>query len=480
MRHLLDGLRTYFSGAGAKARATLFATVLLIPVAIVSLAGGAQAAATAVSLGAADSFVVLAGSGITNTGPTTLNGDMGTYPTTTITGSSLITITGTNHGGDAVTQSAKTDLVTAYNAAAGQTPESTISGDLGGQTFVSGVYTSASSIGLTGAMTIDGANNADSVFIFKAGSTLTTASGSTVNLINGAQSCNVFFQVGSSATLGTGSTFRGNIIALTSITLTTGATVNGRVLARNGAVTMDTNTVTKPTCAAAVPTTTTTTVVTTTTVATTTTTTVAPTTTTTTVPVQVVKKPKGAVQSGVGRAIGVSTRVSETDRVSPLALRGTPMNKSVPIRLQIPAIGVDTSFVNLGLTTGGFMEVTRSGFDAGWYTGAPTPGEIGPAIIIGHSNWDKRPGVFYNLDSLKINDKVTVGRRDGSVATFRVKRVELFAKNNFPTNTVYGNINYAGLRLITCGGYSTKTGQNEKNIVVFAELIAPQSVVNQN
>ena len=103
MRHLPDGLHAYFSGAGAKARAALFATVLLIPVAIVSLAGGAQAAATAVSLGAADSFVVLAGSGITNTGPTTLNGDMGTYPTLTITGSSSITINGTNHGGDAVT-----------------------------------------------------------------------------------------------------------------------------------------------------------------------------------------------------------------------------------------------------------------------------------------------------------------------------------------------------------------------------------------
>ncbi len=479
MKHMQNSVQSYFRGVGAKARASLVAAVFLVPIMLVSLTGSAQAA-TAVSLGTADAFVVLAGSGITNTGPTTLNGDMGTYPTLTITGSSSITITGTNHAGDAVTQGAKTDLVTAYNSAAGQTSTNAISGDLGGQTLVPGVYTSSSSIGLTGALTLNAGGDADSVFIFQAGSTLTTASGSSVVLTNGAQACNVFWQVGSSATLGTSSSFIGTIIALTSITLTTGATVSGRALARNGAVTMDTNTITRPTCVAAAVTTTTVAATTTTVAATTTTvaattttvaattTTVVGTTTTTTVPQ--VTPPVGPVTSGQGNAVGSLARVSEREQVSRFAPAGKPMKKSVPLRLQIPAIGVDTQLVGLGLAKGGSLDVTKSGFPASWYTGAPTPGEIGPAIITGHSSWSKSPAVFYRLGSLKANDLITVGRQDGTVATFRVTRVQLYAKSNFPTKTVYGNINFAGLRLITCGGYSIYTGQNEKNIVVFAEL----------
>ena len=226
--------------------------ILLLPV-------DAGAAPVAVPLGAAESFAVLAGSGITNTGPTTVNGDIGTFPTTTMTGTASMTINGTNHGGDAVTQQAKTDMVTAYNDAAGQGPTTSIAGDLGGQTLVPGVYTSASSIGLTGTLTLDGGGDPNAVFVFQAGSSLTTASASNVTLTNGTQSCNVFWQVGSSATLGTGSTFRGTILALTSITVTTGVTVDGRVLARNGAVTLDTDTITADICAAAPATTTSTT-----------------------------------------------------------------------------------------------------------------------------------------------------------------------------------------------------------------------------
>ena len=239
---------------------------------LLTLVGIAGAAPTAVPLGTADSFAILAGAGITNTGPTTVNGDLGTYPTTTITGAASLTLTGTNHAGDAVTQGAKTDLVTAYNTAAGEGPTSPIVADLGGQTLTAGVYNSASSIGLTGTLTLNGGGNPNAIFVFQAGSTLTTASASQIALTNGAQSCNVFWQVGSSATLGTGSRFRGSILALTSITVTTGVTVDGRVLARNGAVTLDTDTITKPTCAAAATTTaaTTTAATTTTTAATTT------------------------------------------------------------------------------------------------------------------------------------------------------------------------------------------------------------------
>lgn len=220
---------------------------------LVALPGSAQAASAPVPLGSAKSFVVLAGAGITNTGPTTLKGDLGTFPTKKITGAGSLTVTGTNHHGDAVTQHAKTDLVTAYNTAAGEGPTSPISGDLTGKTLKRGVYNSASSIGLTGALTLDGEGDADAVFVFQAGSTLTTGSGSRVNLINGANACNVVWQIGSAATLGTSSKFVGTILAKQSITATTGTTVRGRLLARNGAVTLDRNTITKPSCKAPTP-----------------------------------------------------------------------------------------------------------------------------------------------------------------------------------------------------------------------------------
>jgi hypothetical protein len=233
----------------ASSGAALSAAALVAVGGLFIVSSGVVQAATSVGLGTADSFAVLAGSGITNTGPTTITGDIGTFPTTTISGESDITLTGTNHGGDAVTQEAKDDLVTAYNDAAGQGPVTTISADLGGSTLVAGVYNSADSLGLTGTLTLDAEGDADAVFIFQAGSTLTTAVDSSIELINGAQSCNVFWQVGSSATLGTDSTFRGSILALTSISLTTGATVDGRLLARDGAVTLDTNTITRAVCA---------------------------------------------------------------------------------------------------------------------------------------------------------------------------------------------------------------------------------------
>jgi hypothetical protein len=212
---------------------------------------GASAAATAVPLGTAKSFVVLAGSGVTATGPNTLNGDLGTFPTTTVTGLGTITVNGTDHGGDGVTQGAKSDLVNAYNNAAGQGPTMPIVANLGGQTLVPGVYNQAATMLLTGVLTLDAQGDPAAVWVFQAGSDLTVMSGSSVSLVNGAQSCNVFWQVTSSAGLGTNSHFRGTIIALTSITLDTGATLTGRALARNGDVTLDNNTITRPSCTSA-------------------------------------------------------------------------------------------------------------------------------------------------------------------------------------------------------------------------------------
>jgi hypothetical protein len=211
------------------------------------LATSAQAAS--VGLGTADSFSVLGGSTVTNTGPSVLNADLGLSPGSAITGFPPGTVHGTIHKNDAVASQAKSDLVIAYNDAAGRSSTSSVAGDLAGLTLTSGVYTSASSLGLSGDLTLDGQNDPNSVFVFQAGSTLTTGSASRVQLINGAQACNVFWQVGSSATIGTSTAFTGNILALTSITLNTGATVHGRALARNGAVTLHTNTFTDARCA---------------------------------------------------------------------------------------------------------------------------------------------------------------------------------------------------------------------------------------
>jgi hypothetical protein len=216
----------------------------------------ASAAQAPVGLGTAKTFSVLAGSTVTNTGPSVLSGDLGLSPGTAVTGFPPGVVHGTEHVTDAVASQAQKDLTTAYNDAAGRTPVTTVSKDLGGQTLAPGVYHAAKAMSLTGTVTLDAQGDPSAVFVFQAGSTLITASSSTVELVRGAQACNVFWQVGSSATLGTGTTFVGSILALTSDTLDTRATVDGRVLARNGAVTLDDNTITVPTCST--PTTTTT------------------------------------------------------------------------------------------------------------------------------------------------------------------------------------------------------------------------------
>ncbi len=224
------------------------ALVVVSLVALAILAGVARAAQAPVGLGTADSFAVLAGSAVTNTGPSTVNGDLGVSPGTAVSGFPPGTVNGTVHPADAVAAQAQSDLTTAYNDAASRTPPVSVSGDLGGLTVTSGVYRSGSSLGLTGTLTLDAQGNPNAVFIFQAGSTLTTASGSHVDLVNGAQSCNVVWQIGSSATLGTSSVFIGNILAYTSISMNNGVSLDGRALARNGAVTLINDTITAAHC----------------------------------------------------------------------------------------------------------------------------------------------------------------------------------------------------------------------------------------
>jgi hypothetical protein len=224
----------------------------LVTVASLGLSTSANALQARVTLGEAKSYVVLAGAGITNTGPTTASGNaganFGSSPTGSFTGDTDVTTTGTKFTSVvAQTTRAKSDLVRAYNDAAGRTPFTVVS-NLGGNTYTTGVYQSASTIALTGTVTLDAEDNPDAVFFFLAGSSLITESGSVVALINGAQACNVYWQVGSSATFRTTSDFSGHVFALTSITAETGATFNGQLLARNGTVTLDTNTFVNDEC----------------------------------------------------------------------------------------------------------------------------------------------------------------------------------------------------------------------------------------
>lgn len=236
-----------------QARGTLLQRVLNHAFGLIAGAAGLlpcleTQAQIAVDLGAAAPFSVLAGAGITvaASGTSTIQGDIGSYPTLSITGLENVTLGGINHMGDSTTQSAKGSLLTAYNAAAAQIAPAPSVGifDLAGSTLLSGVYRADMAYELNGTLILDGGGDTDSVWIFQSATTLTTASGSLVSLINGAQASHIFWQIGSSATLGTNSVFAGSILAMDSITATDGAQIDGGLYALNGAVTLDNNHIT--------------------------------------------------------------------------------------------------------------------------------------------------------------------------------------------------------------------------------------------
>ena len=167
----------------------------------------------------------------------------------------------------------------------------------------------------------------------------------------------------------------------------------------------------------------------------------------------------------------ITTRI---DSVSPVS---APNNQpdfaahSIPLRIVIPAIGVSSKIMQLGLEKDGSLAVPPDGSLAGWYSGSPTPGEEGPSVIVAHVDWKGKEGVFFHLKLLKIGDRIQVVRTDGTTANFQVTRTDAFFKKEFPSDQIYGNIDHAGLRLITCGDFDFKLHKYVKDIVVFADAV---------
>lgn len=227
------------------------ATHLLLAPVITSAAG------PTIRPGTTTTYGVLAGSTITNTGATTISGtaggDVGLFPGTAYTGRASVTRSGTDHITDSAASIAQTDLVTAYNDLGVPSPTILSSPDLAGRRLLAGTYAAtAGTLANSGNVILDAQGDPTAVFVFQAASTAITSVGSTMTLANGAQACNVYWRVGSSATIGVNSTFIGHVYALTSITANTGASITGQLLARNGAVTLDTNTIRNNVCTAAV------------------------------------------------------------------------------------------------------------------------------------------------------------------------------------------------------------------------------------
>jgi hypothetical protein len=314
-------------------------------VTFVGFASSPAFGAAAINLGAATPDAVVAGTTITNTGSSVISGDISLSPGTSIVGFPPGTASGTTDAADATSLAAQTSATAAYGVAASATPFTTVAGGtVGGLTLSPGVYESASAMQLTGPLTLNGGGDPSAVFIFQAGSTLVTASGASVVLENGAQACNVFWQVGSSATLGSTTSFVGTILALASVTLNSGASVDGRVFAQTGAVTLNDNVISVPTCAALAPTATTTTAPTTTT------------TTATTAPVATVstKKPVGTT-AGTKHHGGTGAAGSTPGSSATIIPTGAPAtgeggaagSASLPLGL----IGLGAVVISLGATS---------------------------------------------------------------------------------------------------------------------------------
>jgi len=174
--------------------------------------------------------------------------------------------------------------------------------------------------------------------------------------------------------------------------------------------------------------------------------------------------------AGAAHTSAAYTAVTPSPTVQARASATPATARLTPVRISIPAIRVDATLVKLGLTTAGALAVPTTAMTAGWYTGSPVPGRVGPAVIAGHVHWSGIPAVFAHLADLAPGDRIAVLRSDASTATFTVDRVATYAKTRFPTALVYGSLDHPGLRLITCGGYDPVARAYQANVIVFATL----------
>lgn len=182
------------------------------------------------------------------------------------------------------------------------------------------------------------------------------------------------------------------------------------------------------------------------------------------------------VTSNASAAGAVAVTATATETPASTSPEPAPLPAAAlvtPVRIIVPSIGVDAPLVELGLTPDGALDVPTTAMAAGWYTGSPVPGRNGPAVIAGHVHWSGVPGVFAHLADLAPGDRITVTRSDGTTATFSVDRVATYAKARFPTAEVYGPLDFAGLRLITCGGFDSEARAYQANVIVFASLATP-------
>jgi sortase (surface protein transpeptidase) len=177
--------------------------------------------------------------------------------------------------------------------------------------------------------------------------------------------------------------------------------------------------------------------------------------------------------SGSGSPASTPRAVISASAAGGPATTTPPAKRLTPVRIRVPAIGVDAPLVKLGLTHDGALAVPTKAMTAGWYTGSPVPGLVGPAVIAGHVHWSGIPAVFAHLSRLTPGDRIIVTRSDISTATFAVDRIATYPKTRFPTKLVYGSLDVAGLRLITCGGFDPVSRAYEANVVVFATMVTP-------
>jgi LPXTG-site transpeptidase (sortase) family protein len=478
-------------------------------------------AAFAPGLGTDTSFAVLGASTVTNTGPSIINGNLGLYSGTSVTGfpPGIVVPPGTIHAADAVAQQAQSDALTAYNAltSPSQKCDVDLTGvDLGGLTLTPGVYCFSSSAGLTGKLILNAQGDPKAVWVFQIGSTLTTAPGSSVAIINpgGPQAgCNLFWQVGSSATLDTTTAFKGNILASVSITMNTDASLVGRALALNGAVTLDTNKITPLLCtlkatATPLPATKTAVAATMTVLAPTLTSIAQTPTATLSFPAQtaiatqltalaptasfltetaVAVAPSQTVQSVTQTAAATTptpTKAPSTSISSAILpktgfapqrvtiLPAQPVEKAYAnlgsLWIEIPSLNVQMPIVGVPQTNGGW-DVSWLGSQAGWLNGTAFPTWAGNSVLTGHV-YDAygKPGPFVQLHQLWWGDKVIV-HAWGAQYVYEVRQVVEVGPTNI--SSVFRHEELPWVTLITCSGYDEASNSYKYRWVVQAVLV---------